>query len=312
MTGDAGALYRECRAGRGMADMRARVKLAVRGADRVRYLNGQVTSNVTHLVPGVAQSACVVSAKGKLQAEVWIARGDDTIFIDADGALRDTLQARLEKYVIADDVTIEDVSDAWQLVHLFGPPFEETISDAVRIVAARRFAVEGTDLWVPALMFDQVSRTLRQNRVCLDETILESIRIERGVPRWGYELDEQTLPPEAALDRTHIDYQKGCYIGQEVISRLKSVGHVNRRLVGFVAINPNHQLRAPMTVKADAASAPAGQITSAAWSFAMDRSIALGYLKRGVPTTGLIAHDNEHGAIDSGIGVTVQELPFVS
>ena len=70
------------------------------------------------------------------------------------------------------------------------------------------------------------------------EDIAETLRIEAGVPRWGAELNEDTLPPEAGLDRAAIDYHKGCYIGQEVISRIKSVGHVNRSLTGFASAAP--------------------------------------------------------------------------
>jgi folate-binding protein YgfZ len=275
-------------------------------------LNGQFTSNVISLAAGVAQPACVFSAKGKLQAECWLAAVEDDagIFIDADAALRDTLQARLEKYVIADDVTIEDVSDLWRLVHLFGPRFEKALPRGVRKVAAHRWGGEGTDIWIPAALFAQTWQFLKNDRIALTEAVLESIRIERGIPRWGCELDERTLPPEAGLELTHIDYHKGCYIGQEVISRLKSVGHVNRRLVGYVANDAHHLLTAPMTVTVDANGASAGEITSAIWSFALERHIALGYLKRGMPTTGLVAHNDR--AANAGIAVTVHELPFVS
>ena len=144
----------------------------------------------------------------------------------------------------------------------------------------------------------------------LSEPLLESLRIEAGIPRWGRELDENTLPPEAGLERTHIDYAKGCYIGQEVISRLKSIGHVNRRLVGFVAaenepLKPGLRLFAP-----DNDAAEIGTLTSAAWSFALEKPVALGYLKRGSPMGELPARE----AGDTGPARTVfaQELPLIS
>ncbi len=100
------------------------------------------------------------------------------------------------------------------------------------------------------------------------------------MPRWGAELTEETLPPEAGLDQTAIDYHKGCYIGQEVISRIKSVGHVNRHLAGFTAPAP---LAPGMTLHpADDPGKTAGEITSAAWSFGLETWAALGYLKRGI------------------------------
>ena len=144
----------------------------------------------------------------------------------------------------------------------------------------------------------------------LDETLADLIRIEAGVPRWGQELDENTLPPEAGLEPTHIDYHKGCYIGQEVISRLKSVGHVNRQLTGFIAEGGTPLAAGLRLFPAGAGAASVGLLTSVAFSFALEKTIALGYLKRGSPTGALHARAAD-GTGASAI-VTVQELPFVS
>ncbi|MDQ3623697.1 MAG: folate-binding protein YgfZ, partial [Verrucomicrobiota bacterium] len=143
--------------------------------------------------------------------------------------------------------------------------------------------------------------------VILDEPLLEALRIEAGIPRWGRELDEGTLPPEAGLDRTHIDYQKGCYIGQEVISRLKSIGRVNRRLCGFLS-QRDRPLQAGMELfVATAASASVGRLTSAAWSFSLEKPVALGYLERGAPDGDLLAR--AAGLPDTA--VSARELPLV-
>jgi folate-binding protein YgfZ len=138
------------------------------------------------------------------------------------------------------------------------------------------------------------------------------LRIEAGCPRWGAELTPETLPPEAGLERTHIDYHKGCYIGQETISRLRSVGHVNRELVGFESVSgqmlaPGLQIFAP---DAEPESRPLGQLTSAAWSFALAKPVALGYLKRGSPTAGLIARSSQNPEL--AYEVAARALPFVS
>jgi folate-binding protein YgfZ len=146
--------------------------------------------------------------------------------------------------------------------------------------------------------------------VILDETLADLIRIEAGVPRWGYELDENTLPPEAGLDGTHIDYHKGCYIGQEVISRLKSVGHVNRQLIGFVAEDATAPLEPGMSLFAAADGPPIGLLTSTAYSFAFEKPIALGYLRRGSPSGALFAREAD--ATGTPAVVTVRELPIVS
>jgi folate-binding protein YgfZ len=139
--------------------------------------------------------------------------------------------------------------------------------------------------------------------------LVELVRIEAGIPRWGRELHEDTLPPEAGLDRTHIDYAKGCYIGQEVISRIKSVGHVNRRLTGFISA-PGEPLQAGWSVFAPGDSAkPVGELTSAAWSFALAKPVALGYLRRGSPSGALLARPP--GSDTPTVEVTPAELPLV-
>ncbi len=288
-----------------VADVSDRVQLELTGADRVRYLNGQVTSNVTRLAPGQTQPACVTTAKGRLCAEVFITATADALLIDADASLRESLPARLERYIVADDVMLSEAASGTRLIHLIGG--DSSAFADFPLVAARRFGIDGWDLRIAP---DELPHSLLQlidaHFTPLDEPAQETLRIERGIPRWGSELDENTLPPEAGLDRTHVDFHKGCYIGQEVISRIKSVGHVNRELVGFVS--QGAPLTSGMTIFSDTApEKSAGTITSAAWSLALEKSIALGYLKRGTAMHGLTARSATADA-----PVIAQALPFVS
>ncbi len=283
----------------GVADLSDRVKLRLTGADRVRYLNGQITANVVRIKPGEARPACVTTAKGRLCADVFVHATDDALLVDADASVRETLPPRMERYIISDDATLADVSDEMRLVHLIG-------AIGARVgVHANRFGRPGLDLWLASDEFEKMWEELSAAHSVLDEPLLESLRIEAGIPRWGRELDENTLPPEAGLERTHIDYDKGCYIGQEVISRLKSVGHVNRRLVGFSA---DEELAPGLRLFASGEAAEIGVLTSVAWSFALEKFAALGYLKRGSPMGELLARE----AGDAGPGRTVraQELPL--
>lgn len=287
----------------GIADLSDRVKLRLTGADRVRYLNGQVTANVQRVTPEAGVPACVTTAKGRLCGDIFIHASSDALFVDADASLRESLPARIERYIIADDVTLEDVTEELHLIHLIGGE----VPGAAR---ANRFGRAGFDLLVPRVDFEKTWNALSASRAVLDEPLIESLRVEAGIPRWGRELDEDTLPPEAGLDRTHVDYHKGCYVGQEVISRLKSIGHVNRRLVRITAADreplvPGWRLFAP-----GADQKEIGVVTSVAWSFALDRPVALGYLKRGSPTGELLARAAE----ESGAGrvVTTLELPLAS
>ena len=304
------ALYEQFRERGGFADLSNRTKLLFSGADRVRYLNGQITANVTSLRPGHSLPACVTSAKGKLNADVVVTALANALLVDAAAELREELSARLEKYIIADDVTLSDATEERCLFHVLGGSELTTLAAAgVEISKARRFGIPGIDVFAAMAAREEIARELAAHYALLPSGVLEAIRIERGVPAWGSELAADTLPPEAGLDRTHIDYHKGCYIGQEVISRLKSVGHVNRELHGFVPVAEDTPLTAGMRLfAAGAPDRQLGQLTSAAWSFALAKPIALGYLKRGSPLD-LIALPAD--ADTPAVAVAVCELPFI-
>lgn len=208
--------------------------LEFRGPDAVRYLNGQVTQNVTN-IGDRALPACVTDAKGRLQFFVTIQHAPDqtSVWVAAPAEVREDLLGRLERYLIADDVEIIDLTGEWTRIHASAVPDP---APAFHRPAAGIFG-EGCDLWfqaskVPDLTF-------------LDPLAAESMRVERLIPAWGRELTPGLLPPEAGLDRNAISYAKGCYIGQEVISRLKSAGKLNRRLAGLSLSAPadaGHQL----------------------------------------------------------------------
>jgi folate-binding protein YgfZ len=308
--------YREFLERGGVADLSDRVKLRLTGADRVRYLNGQVTSNVSALAADKTQPACVTTAKGKLCAEVMLSNDVGSLVVDADALLRASLGPRLERYMVADDVALEDVTESLGLLHLL-PGRDEPIESLLRTGfgslvhrVARRFGRDGIDFFLPLHEAMGVLAQLGCAHVILDDALLETLRVEAGVPRWGRELGEDTLPPEAGLDRTHIDYRKGCYVGQEVISRLKSVGHVNRQLSGFVAEDREPLQAGWRLYAAGDETREVGVLTSAAWSFALDTPVALGYLKRGSPEGGLLARAADGPS--AGRPVRASDLPLVS
>jgi folate-binding protein YgfZ len=301
--------YRDFQEHGGVIDLANRLKLLFTGADRLRYLNGQVTANLLSAPnPGVVP-ACITTAKGKLCAEAFVCLGPSGILIDADQSLAETLPARMERYIVADDVAMEDVSDTIAIVHCIGMN-GKVLSEMTGLQSPAREPLwdPGFDLFPPFRAdLPPIWNKLAAAFPILDEGLLEMIRVERGVPRWGRELHEDTLPPEARLERTHIDYNKGCYIGQEVISRLKSVGHVNRHLAGFISRDG-----APLTPGAEVRSAAApdttcGTITSATWSFALEKQIALGYLRRSAPAADFIAVTPGSDPVP----ITVCDLPFI-
>lgn len=290
------AEYWNFRQNGGVADLSARAKFRLTGGDRVRYLNGQVTANVTALRAGASAPACVTTAKGRLCGDIQITVAPEALLVDAVPELRESLLARLERYIIADDVVLEDVTDELRLFHRLTP------STAPTAGAFSRFGHPGHDVWAPA-------GEPAPDGPILPAEYLEMLRIESGLPRWGTELTEETLPPEAGLEKTHIDYHKGCYIGQETISRLKSVGHVNRHLRGLASTCGTPLEAGWLLFAPGAMEKTAGEITSATWSFALAKPLALGYLKRGSPET-LLAMPAAGDA--SPVEVTVCELPFTA
>jgi folate-binding protein YgfZ len=302
--------YHDFRTRGGVVDLASRVKLLFTGADRVRYLNGQVTAKVTQSPAPKVTPACITTAKGRLCAVGFLHIGATGILLDADAAVAETLPPRMEKYIIADDVAMEVVTDSMTIVHLLGMD-QSTLPEALRerVVPVTRFGWPGFDLLVPSRAeLPAVWEQLTAQFPVLSDELVDLIRIERGVPRWGSELDADTLPAEAGLDATHIDFHKGCYIGQEVISRIKSVGHVNRSLAGFVR-EDGGPLPAPSAVFAEEApEKEIGRIASATFSFALDRGIALGYLRRNAPAGKFFAVGEE----GSKVPVTLHPLPFLS
>jgi folate-binding protein YgfZ len=309
----------------GIADLSDRTKLRFTGADRIRYLNGQVTANVTRLRAGESLPACVTTAKGKLSADVVISleprdtigAGTGGLIIDAPPGQRESLVARLERYIIADDVAVEDVSDAYGLLHFLPPDgagvesLQGVHGSPWQAIRSQRFGRVGFDLFLPREAVEsQITEFFPAHYVVIEEALLETLRVEAGIPRWGAELDENTLPPEAGLDRTHVDYHKGCYIGQEVISRLKSVGHVNRQLTGFVSIDSEPLTPGLQLFAAGETAKPVGQLTSAAWSFALSKPVALGYLRHGSTAAELVARPASGDG--PAIRLAVCPLPFVS
>src|ERR1700682_4115395 len=159
------------------------------GPDAARYLNGPVTNDVAGLADGKACYAAVCTAKGRMEGDVSITLHAGEFYLDADPALRESLGARLEKYLIADDAAFEDISDLWSLSHIFGttpPPAPE----AGFVIAYPRFGVPGHDVWV-------ANRSPVIVGAIVEADVLETLRMEHGIPRWGAELTTATLPPEA-------------------------------------------------------------------------------------------------------------------
>jgi folate-binding protein YgfZ len=291
-------------------DLSAHIKLRVAGNDRLRFLNGQITADIRKAGTSNSIQACLLDAKGRMTAHVSILAAPDFFLLTADPELGESFQARLERYIIADDVSVEDVSDRCSIFHLIGETAPKS-PDATWVVSARRFARPGWDIWVDALQRETILKQFSLGSSFCDSDCAEVLRIEQGIPRWGRELTNEIIPIEANLEESCIDYDKGCYVGQEVISRMKMSGQRNKKLCGLIStghapLTPGMRLFAP-----PAKDKEVGWITSACHSARLSKEIALGFVKRGFNSVGTkLETSASPGQLDS-IRVEVVDLPFI-
>jgi folate-binding protein YgfZ len=285
-------------------DLSRRTKLRLTGADRVRFLNGQVSNDVRLASETASIYTCVMTIKGKMCADAFIHAASATLVLDAEPEARDSLSARLEKYIIADDVALEDVTDEMGLLHLLPTSLEASESGAdlpahavldgacgLHFTRCWRYGGRGLDVFGDPDAIAQARTRLAATYPVLGDAEIETRRILAGVPKWGVDLDENTMPAEAGLEERAVSYSKGCYIGQEVVSRVKSVGHVNRQLRGVrssgpVSLAANSILYPP---DAQSGSREAGRVTSVASDPTNEHaSIGLAFVRRGWESAGTV------------------------
>jgi folate-binding protein YgfZ len=258
-------------------DLSDRAKWRLSGADRVRYLNGQVTNDVRRANASQALYAMVTDIKGRICGDIFIHAASDglSLLLDAEPALRETLGARLERYIIADDAVLEDITEEWQIIHGINT------SPPNGAVSTSRFGEAGWDLWLPAA--GTVPQEIEALPLLAPDAI-ESMRIARGIPRFPNELNLEAFPPEAGLEGRAMDFSKGCYIGQEILSRIRTTGKMPRELVTWrtteakttVSVGDHLYFSGENDTRKDI-----GIVTSVARDPTDDRWMGLAYVKLG-------------------------------
>lgn len=248
----------------GYFPLRNKSRVRLTGTDRTRYLNGQLTADIVKIGGETAKSALLLTAKGKLCAPVLVWKDHDALVIEVEESLREETLARLERYIISDDVVLEDLCPASQVFHVFG-----TGASPAGSLKVNRLGVPGFD-----------TETEPTDLLMAEPAEVELLRIASALPAWGAELDANTLPQEARLEISSVDFDKGCYVGQEVISRLRSVGRVNRLLHAFQGtLEPTTATRLSLHLPGRPGEV-AGTLTSWCHDFELAQTIALGYLNR--------------------------------
>jgi len=234
---EAGAL----RSAAGLVDLAWRGVLEVSGRDRARFLHGMCTNDIKKLQPGQGCMAAVVNRQGKMVAEMIAHAAENAIFLEMDRSNLVATVEHLSRFLVADDVTLR-VSEA-AILGIWGPRAQTLLSvkdlpdfhfvmrEGFALVRNRTIGVEGYHLLVPATKADEADRILGHGVLPAGFEAEETVRIENGFPRWGADMDATLLPMEAGLEALAVSYSKGCYIGQEVIQRVKTYSEPPRMLV---------------------------------------------------------------------------------
>jgi folate-binding protein YgfZ len=316
------AEYAALRSACGIYDLGWRAKIVVSGKDRTRWLNGMVTNNVRDLAPAQGVYSFLLNPQGRILADMYIYNRGDYLVIGTERAQAEKLLATLKRYIIMDQVELTDVSDTLTALAVQGPKSPEVLGRAgfdvtgvepMRLhdavwreagVSLTRMASQAYltyEVWASSDNIGAIwDALLAAGAQPVGAEALELFRVAAGIPRYGQDIRDRELPQET--EQMHaLNFSKGCYIGQEIVERIRSRGNVHRKLAGFVVQGP---APSPGT-KLIANGKEVGEITSTAAvpSANGDRLLALGYIRREVAQPGTILQAGESTA-------KVEPLPF--
>jgi folate-binding protein YgfZ len=305
--GDFAAEYRAARESVALVDTNFRSVFSLTGPDRVRYLNAVTTGDIRSLSSGQSTLGLLLNAQGHILAELETLVLDDRLLILSHKFVRQRTFETLDKFIIMDDATLTDQTDATGTLALEGPTSQELLRELAGIdvdsFPARShlpatFATSagpvvcrllhrgitgssGAALLapveaLPALWNALAAAVANHAGAPIGWDAVNALRLESGVPWFGTDYGDREIPHEAGIEMTHISFTKGCYTGQEIVERVRSRGHVNRRLAGLAFSGDAPAAGAKLT----ADGAEAGYVTSAAFSPLVGRTVGLGYVRR--------------------------------
>jgi folate-binding protein YgfZ len=295
-------------------DLGSRGAIVLTGKDRASFLHGLITNDVKKLNPGQGCAAAFLTAKGKMLADCFVLCEEDCLELDSEPELSGKIEDLFRKYLVFNDVQIENETATHNVLHLTAETSGGAVEDflrrgmgaaaiglgeafslprelhshatvpgaagggAIRIVRENRTGVPGYDLRLPSSLSKQIFSSLLSEGARLESLErLDALRIAAGIPRWGFELTEAVLPDEAGLrERGFISENKGCYVGQETVARIKTYGHVNRTLVLLAISGGNPRTGEKILFEGE----ECGAVTSATHGAAPGTGVALAYVKR--------------------------------
>jgi folate-binding protein YgfZ len=313
--GNPEAEYRFAKRSVALLDKNYRAYLNFTGPDRVRYLNAILTNNIKDLASGQGIISLLLNPQGHILAELETYAFSDHHFCASYAMIREQLIQWMDKYIIMDDVTLTDETERWGALALEGPEAAAVAREVsgVRVTPqGELFSVDGTVRTIPCRIVKRSPGDVagvefvvaRDKLTALWQILLESVRqhgggpagytalsgqrLELGAPWFSYDFGEKQIPHEAGLENSHISYTKGCYTGQEIVERVRSRGHVNRRRVGLLFNGDAIPEAGALLKTADANEA--GYITRAAKVWDPPRILGMGYVRKEAEALGTTLH----------------------
>ena len=307
--GDPLAEYEAARTHVALVDTNFRAVFALTGPDRVRYLNAVTSGNIRDLVPGQSALGLLLNAQGHMLAELLTLTLEDRLLVLSHAYLRQRTFELLDKFIIMDDATLSDETRQTGTLAIEGPEAPELLrklmdveymqvpagahvtavlessGEAIpcRVLRHSLFGLRGAELLMareslPAAWQALSAAVRAQGGAPIGYRAVNILRMEAGVPWFGTDFDEHQIPQEAGVESTHISFTKGCYTGQEIVERVRSRGHVNRRLTGLLFSSAEVPKPAATVLAKDGTEA--GHVTSAAFSPLAGKAAAMAYLRR--------------------------------
>jgi folate-binding protein YgfZ len=270
-------------------DLSARGKIKLTGEDRARLLHAMTTNHIQQLMPGSGCYAFFLNDKGRVLADANVLCRPDYFLLDVEPETRQPLYQHLDRFIIADDVTLEDVTDATATIAIEGPEADSVLEragapvpeadyssadwDGALVARVNSTGSSGFFVFAPASEKSAlISRLEAAGAEPADAEAARVVRLEHGKPRYGEDISERFLAQEANQPQA-LNFSKGCYLGQEIVERVRSRGQIHRELRPLTL--ETKEPPAPGTKLADAT-----EITSAAYSPAMDKVVALAYVRK--------------------------------
>jgi aminomethyltransferase len=317
------AEYRALRESVGLIDKNYRAYLSFTGPDRVRYLNAILTNDIKGLQENHGNVSLFLNPQGHIQAEIETHARPEELFCVSFAMIRERLVPALDKYIIMDDVTLTDRTPEYGTVALEGPKAAGVVEQLTGARLQELGELESREVLVSGITCRLVRRTPGSNptgelllarehlqpvwRILqgaveaqggrpVGYKALNSLRLEQGIPWYGYDFGEKQIPHEAGLENSHISYTKGCYTGQEIVERVRSRGQVNRVRVSLRFAGPE---RPTANTPLLSEGKEVGYVTRTGFSPMLDASIGMGYVRReaSAPGTALQCGDTQANVI---------------